>query len=58
MEKMVTQELELLERVTYHNYKSLNERGTTKRTAGILEVDALSMINAQFDQLTKRLDRM
>ncbi len=58
MEKTVTQALELLEMVAYHNYEWSNERGNARRTAGVLEVDALSMINAQFDQLTKRLDRM
>ncbi|XP_058009248.1 uncharacterized protein LOC131183153 [Hevea brasiliensis] len=58
MEKIVAQALELLEKVTYHNYEWSNERGDTRRLAGILEVDALSMINVQFDQLTKRLDKM
>ncbi|KAJ9168341.1 hypothetical protein P3X46_019881 [Hevea brasiliensis] len=58
MEKTVTQALELLEGVAYHNYEWSNERGNAKRTAGVLEVDALSMINAQFDQLTRRLDKM
>ncbi len=58
MEKTATQALELLERVAYHNYEWTNERGDTRRPAGILEVDALSMINAQFDQLTKRHDKM
>ncbi len=58
MEKTIAQAFELLERVTYHNYEWSNERGDTRRPAGILEVDALSMINAQFDQLTKRLNRM
>ncbi len=58
MEKTLTQALELLERVAYHNYEWSNERGNAKRTAGVLEVDALSMINAQFDQLTRRLDKM
>ncbi len=53
MEKTVTQALELLERVTYHNYEQSNERENTRRTVGTLEVDALSMINAQFDPLTK-----
>ncbi len=52
------QALELLERVAYHNYEWSNKRGNTRRTAGILEVDALSMMNTQFDELTKRLDRM
>ncbi|KAJ9175424.1 hypothetical protein P3X46_013981 [Hevea brasiliensis] len=58
MEKIVTQALELLERVAYHNYEWSNERGNARRTAGVLEVDALSMINAQFDQLIKKLERM
>ncbi|KAJ9175357.1 hypothetical protein P3X46_013921 [Hevea brasiliensis] len=58
MEKIVTQALELIERVAYHNYEWSNERGTSRRTTGVLEVDTLSMINAQFDQLTRRLDKM
>ncbi len=58
MKKMVDQALELLERVAYHNYEWSNKMGNTRRIARILEVDALSMINAQFDQLTRRLDRM
>ncbi|KAJ9168555.1 hypothetical protein P3X46_020061 [Hevea brasiliensis] len=58
MEKIVPQALELLERVAYYNYERSNERGNARRTAGVLEVDALSMINAQFDQLTKKLERM
>ncbi|KAJ9177056.1 hypothetical protein P3X46_012309 [Hevea brasiliensis] len=58
MEKTVTPALELLERVAYHNYEWSNERGNAKRTAGVLEVDAVSMINAEFDKLTSRLDKM
>ncbi len=58
MEKTVEQALKLLERVIYHNYEWSNERGSTRRIAGILKVDVLSMIDAQFDQLTKRLNRM
>ncbi|KAJ9128494.1 hypothetical protein P3X46_034954 [Hevea brasiliensis] len=58
MKKIVTEALELLERVAFHNYNWSNERGSARRTAGVLEVDALSMINAHFDQLTKRLDKM
>ncbi|XP_057990625.1 uncharacterized protein LOC131173001 [Hevea brasiliensis] len=55
---MAAQALELLKRVTYHNCEWSNERGNIRRTAGILELDALSTINAQFDQLIKRLDRI
>ncbi|XP_057986668.1 uncharacterized protein LOC131171216 [Hevea brasiliensis] len=58
MEKIVGEALELLETITYHNYEWSNEKGDTRRIAKILEFDALSMINSQFDQLTKRLDRM
>ncbi|KAJ9159609.1 hypothetical protein P3X46_025106 [Hevea brasiliensis] len=58
MEKIVPQALELLERVAYHNYEWSNERGNARTTTGVLEVDALNMINAQFDQLTKKLERM
>ncbi|KAJ9183474.1 hypothetical protein P3X46_007320 [Hevea brasiliensis] len=57
-DKTMDQALELLERVAYHNYEWSNERENTRTTAGILKVDALSMINAQFDQLTRRLNRM
>ncbi len=46
MEKTVGEALELLERVAYHNYEWSNERGDTRRTTGIMELDALSMINA------------
>ncbi len=35
-----------------------NEKENARRTARVLEVDALSMIKAQFDQLTKRLKRL
>ncbi len=58
MEKTVTQALKLLERVACHNYEWSNERGNARRTAGVLEVNTLSMINAQFNQLTKRLERV
>ncbi len=49
MEKIMTQALELLERVALHNYEWSNEKGNTRRTTGILEVDTLIMINVQFD---------
>ncbi len=58
IEKTVAEALELLERVTYHNFEWSNERGDVRKAAGVLELDALSMINSQFDQLTKRLNRM
>ncbi|KAJ9170187.1 hypothetical protein P3X46_018314 [Hevea brasiliensis] len=58
MEKTVPQALELLERVAYHNYEWSNERENARKIAGVLEVDALSMINAQFDQLTRKLEKM
>ncbi len=58
MEKTVTESLKLLERFAYQNFEWLNERGDARRTVRFLELDALSMINAQFDQLTKRVDRM
>ncbi|KAJ9177075.1 hypothetical protein P3X46_012327 [Hevea brasiliensis] len=58
MEKTVPQALELLERVAYHNYDWSTERGNARKTAGVLEVEALSMINAQFDQLTRKLEKM
>ncbi len=58
MEKIVTEALELLERVAYHNFEWSNERRDIRRTPGVLELDAFSMINTQFDQLIKRLDRM
>ncbi|KAJ9159719.1 hypothetical protein P3X46_025198 [Hevea brasiliensis] len=41
-----------------HNYEWSNERGNARKTVGVLEVDALSMINAQFDQLTRKLEKM
>ncbi len=58
MKRTVNEALKLLKRVIYHNFEWLNERGYMRRTAGILELDALSMINAQFNKLTRRLDKM
>ncbi|KAJ9168748.1 hypothetical protein P3X46_020240 [Hevea brasiliensis] len=39
-------------------YDWSNERENARKTTGVLEVDALSMINAQFDQLTRKLEKM
>ncbi len=58
MEKTVTEALELLERVAYHNFEWSNEREDARRIVGVLELDAFSMINSQFNQFTKRLDKI
>ncbi len=49
MEKTIVEALELLERVAYHNFECLNKRRDVRRSAGVIELDALSMINSQFD---------
>ncbi|KAG8656351.1 hypothetical protein MANES_04G126412v8 [Manihot esculenta] len=51
-----------LDKIVYNNYHCNGERANVKseakKPAGMFEIDAMSMINAKFDALARRIDKM
>ncbi|XP_027181793.1 uncharacterized protein LOC113780176 [Coffea eugenioides] len=56
MEKSAEKAQQLIEEMTANNYQWANERGNTRRTAGMLGVDTLNMLSAKMDNVVKMLN--
>ncbi|XP_027171773.1 uncharacterized protein LOC113771386 [Coffea eugenioides] len=56
MGKTAEEAQQLIEKMAANNYQWANERGNTKRTAGMLEVDTLNMLSAKMDNVVKMLN--
>ncbi|XP_071917054.1 uncharacterized protein [Coffea arabica] len=57
MGKITREAQQLIEEMATNNYQWANERGKTRRTAGMLEVDTLNMLSAKMDNVVKMLNR-
>ncbi|XP_027166478.1 uncharacterized protein LOC113766490 [Coffea eugenioides] len=57
MGKTAEEAQQLIEEMAANNYQWANERGNTRRTAGMLEVDTLNMLSAKMDNVVKMLNR-
>ncbi|XP_062103296.1 uncharacterized protein LOC133814340 [Humulus lupulus] len=57
MSKSANEAYELLEEMAMNNYQWPNERGQPKKVAGMMEVDAITMLTAQVAALTKQLQK-
>nr|XP_027071867.1 uncharacterized protein LOC113696688 [Coffea arabica] len=57
MGKTAEEAQQLIEEMAANNYKWANERGSTRRTAGMLEIDTLNMLSAKMDNVVKMLNR-
>ncbi|XP_062119053.1 uncharacterized protein LOC133832765 [Humulus lupulus] len=57
MSKSANEAYELLEEMEMNNYQWPIERGQPKKVAGIMELDAISMLTAQVVALTKQLQK-
>ncbi|XP_062109494.1 altered inheritance of mitochondria protein 3-like [Humulus lupulus] len=57
MRKSANEAYELLEEMAMNNYQWPNERGQPKKVAGMMEVDAITMLTAQVAALTKQLQK-
>ncbi|XP_062083461.1 uncharacterized protein LOC133789704 [Humulus lupulus] len=57
MSKSANEAYDLLEEMAMNNYQWPSERETTKKVAGVHELDAISMLSAQVATLTKQLQQ-
>ncbi|XP_071902644.1 uncharacterized protein [Coffea arabica] len=57
MGKTAEEAQQLIEEMAANNYQWANERGNTKRTAGMLEIDTLNMLSGKRDNVVKMLNR-
>ncbi|XP_027181977.1 uncharacterized protein LOC113780369 [Coffea eugenioides] len=57
MGKTAEETQQLIEEMAANNYQWANERGNTRRTASMLEVDTLNMLSAKMDNVVKMLNR-
>ncbi|XP_062086161.1 uncharacterized protein LOC133792268 [Humulus lupulus] len=57
MSKSAHEAYELLEEMVMNNYQWPTERGQPKKVAGMMELDAISMLTAQVTALTKQLQK-
>ncbi|XP_062078458.1 uncharacterized protein LOC133782950 [Humulus lupulus] len=57
MSKSANEAYDLLEEMAMNNYQWPSERETTKKVAGVHELDAISMFSAQVATLTKQLQQ-
>ncbi|XP_071939793.1 uncharacterized protein [Coffea arabica] len=57
MGKSAKEAQQLIEEMAANNYQWANERGNTRRTVGMLEVDTLNMLSAKMDNVVKMLNR-
>ncbi|XP_027156543.1 uncharacterized protein LOC113757463 [Coffea eugenioides] len=57
MGKKVEEAQQLIEEMAANNYQWANERGNTRRTVGMLEVDTLNMLSVKMDNVVKILNR-
>nr|XP_027062041.1 uncharacterized protein LOC113688428 [Coffea arabica] len=57
MGKTTEEAQQLIEEMAANNYQWTNERGNTRRTAGMLEVDTLNMLSAKMNNVVKILNR-
>jgi len=48
----------LIEEMTLNNYQWSNEHGQPKRVGGKFDVDSLTLLTANIDGMTQRLDRL
>ena len=55
MSKSANEAYELLEEMAMNNYQWPTERGQPKKVAGMMELDAITMLTAQVAALTKQL---
>ncbi|KAJ9145933.1 hypothetical protein P3X46_028260 [Hevea brasiliensis] len=58
MEKSEDEAFSALDKIAYNNYQWSCERNEIKKPAGMFELDAMNMINAKFDALTKKMDKL
>nr|XP_027109356.1 uncharacterized protein LOC113729231 [Coffea arabica] len=57
MGKTAEEAQQLIEEMAANNYQWANERGNTRRTAGMLEVDTLNMLSAKMNNVVKMINR-
>ncbi|XP_057984615.1 uncharacterized protein LOC131169408 [Hevea brasiliensis] len=59
MEKSEEEAYSVLDKIAYNNYQWSYERNEMKKpSAGVYELDAMSMFNAKFDALTRKMDKL
>ncbi|KAJ9146095.1 hypothetical protein P3X46_028405 [Hevea brasiliensis] len=58
MEKSEDEAFSALDKIAYNNYQWSCERNEVKKPAGMFELDAMNMINAKFDALTRKMDKL
>ncbi|KAJ9167352.1 hypothetical protein P3X46_022013 [Hevea brasiliensis] len=58
MEKSEDEAFSALDKIAYNNYQWSCERNEIKKPAGMFELDAMNMINAKFDALTRKMDKL
>ncbi|KAJ9141055.1 hypothetical protein P3X46_031636 [Hevea brasiliensis] len=58
MEKSKDEAFSTLDKIAYNNYQWSCERNEIKKPAGMFELDAMNMINAKFDALTRKMDKL
>ncbi|KAJ9182762.1 hypothetical protein P3X46_006719 [Hevea brasiliensis] len=58
MEKSEDEAFSTLDKIAYNNYQWSCERNEIKKPAGMFELDAMNMINAKFDALTRKMDKL
>ncbi|KAJ9177189.1 hypothetical protein P3X46_012429 [Hevea brasiliensis] len=58
MEKSEDEAFSALDKIAYNNYQWSCERNEIKKPAGMFELDAMIMINAKFDALTRKMDKL
>ncbi|KAJ9173778.1 hypothetical protein P3X46_016882 [Hevea brasiliensis] len=58
MEKSEDEAFFALDKIAYNNYQWSCERNEIKKPAGMFELDAIKMINAKFDALTRKMDKL
>ncbi|KAJ9169141.1 hypothetical protein P3X46_020603 [Hevea brasiliensis] len=58
MEKSEDEAFSALDKIAYNNYQWSCERNEIKKPTGMFELDAMNMINAKFDALTRKMDKL
>ena len=56
MNKIEDEAENLIEEISLNNFQWSNERGQPKRVRGMVEVNALTLLNAKVDAMTQRLE--
>ncbi|XP_071933622.1 uncharacterized protein [Coffea arabica] len=57
MGKTAEEAQQLIEKMAANNYQWANERGNSRKTVGMLEVDTLNMLSGKMDNVVKMLNR-